>query len=490
MPKTPESGGIPLPYSWPPFNRADWDNRAYALLASLSRMGHEDEDYASVPAAINLSKKALAKAASQREESSLGLAKIRNKEKKAVSDMEGDDGTKKEEGTITDETTEKSSVEGEDKNNNGDNTEKKDSDVKKEDEEEDDPNQLKVKPTKVLKTFEQRRKYIVKVMDLHRHTVGGGRSGRRGRAESTAFFRYVLQILDEQYEEALEAGGEEDADDDGKYVKGEENVDGDSSSSEEEETEEDNMIEGEGEDMEEDSDVGDSEAEPSKPKATPKRRGRPPKSESSKKSKSPRAAPKVVLNEQEFFDQHNDLCEVCNQPGELLCCATCNLVFHVACARPKLTKEPPDDWNCSYCWAAGVRGGKKDGKERRKAAQACREMEKMRKTLREERERNGENVNEESLDEEDEEEEEEEEEMSEEETEEEEEQDDDEVDKKPAPKKRGPRQYSTGPRPSLEEAAAAGCRKCVRELDTGEKTRKVHDDCKCSSCSFNGLSQV
>ena len=111
MPKTPESGGIPLPYSWPPFNRADWDNRAYALLASLSRMGHEDEDYASVPAAINLSKKALAKAASQREESSLGLAKIKNKEKKAVGDGVEGDVTKQEEGTTDGTTTEKSTVE-------------------------------------------------------------------------------------------------------------------------------------------------------------------------------------------------------------------------------------------------------------------------------------------------------------------------------------------------------------------------------------------
>ena len=34
-------------------------------------------------------------------------------------------------------------------------------------------------------------------------------------------------------------------------------------------------------------------------------------------------------NDDGFFSQHNDLCEVCNEPGELLCCGSCNLVFHV-----------------------------------------------------------------------------------------------------------------------------------------------------------------
>ena len=86
----------------------------------------------------------------------------------------------------------------------------------------------------------------------------------------------------------------------------------------------------------------------------------------------------VVLNEQDFFDKHNDYCEVCGQPGVVLCCATCTLVFHVNCARPKLQDEPPDDWMCAYCCVECV-GGKKDGKERSKATQACREMERMKR---------------------------------------------------------------------------------------------------------------
>jgi len=64
-----------------------------------------------------------------------------------------------------------------------------------------------------------------------------------------------------------------------------------------------------------------------------------------------------VLNEQDYYGQHNDLCEVCNQPGMVLCCATCNLVFHMHCARPKLQEEPPNDWKCAYCCAAGIMGG-------------------------------------------------------------------------------------------------------------------------------------
>jgi hypothetical protein len=43
----------------------------------------------------------------------------------------------------------------------------------------------------------------------------------------------------------------------------------------------------------------------------------------------------------EFLNHHNDLCDVCNIGGELLCCSTCNLVFHLDCVRPILTELPP-----------------------------------------------------------------------------------------------------------------------------------------------------
>ncbi len=77
---------------------------------------------------------------------------------------------------------------------------------------------------------------------------------------------------------------------------------------------------------------------------------------------------------------HQDHCEVCNEPGEVLCCATCSLVFHIHCFRPKLPEEPPNDWMCAYCCAAD---GKKDGKERHVAKKACREMERMMRDIKE-----------------------------------------------------------------------------------------------------------
>ena len=48
---------------------------------------------------------------------------------------------------------------------------------------------------------------------------------------------------------------------------------------------------------------------------------------------------------QDFYDQHNDLCEVCGQPGLLLCCAMCNLVSHMHCAG--LQEEPLNNWMCA-----------------------------------------------------------------------------------------------------------------------------------------------
>ena len=208
-----------------------------------------------------------------------------------------------------------------------------------------------IPPTRLLHTFGQRKAFIVKSMDLHRHTIGGGRSGRRGRAECVAFLRYALEILEEQREEALEACAVDE--ETGIVIEGKLG-EGDVLSDSEEESSE-----------EEDEEVEEEEPEPVK--SAPKKRGRPAKTSQAAVKKNVERA--VIRNEKEFFEQHNDLCEVCHCPGELLCCATCNLVFHTKCTRPKLLKEPDDDWKCSYCIADGVSGGKKEGRERRKAAQ-------------------------------------------------------------------------------------------------------------------------
>jgi len=101
--------------------------------------------------------------------------------------------------------------------------------------------------------------------------------------------------------------------------------------------------------------------------------------------------------------QHNDLCEVCAQPGELLSCTTCNLVFHTHCTRPKLddiNNPPGNDWNCSYCLSSGgsrqsnnpnglglLDLRKKVDREKQLAAkQGVLEMEEMKRVIKEEQE--------------------------------------------------------------------------------------------------------
>jgi hypothetical protein len=291
MPKTPESGGIPLPHTWPPFTRSTWDARVASLLSSLGRMGHENEGYVETKPVLFLTEEL-----------------IKAKPVDNVDDPEG------------------------------------------------------IAPTRLLHSFGQRKAFIVKSMDLHRHTIGGGRSGRRGRAECVAFLRYALEILDGQREVALEACP---ADEETGLLIGAELGEGEVLS--------DSEVEEESSEEEEEEPEEEPEPTPAPPKASPKVT---PKSAKSTGSKTSQSSSKknvgrvVIRNEKEFFEQHNDLCEVCNMPGELLCCATCNLVFHTKCARPKLTKEPDDDWKCAYCVAEGP-GGKKEGSLRKKAAQVC-----------------------------------------------------------------------------------------------------------------------
>jgi len=439
-----------MPFSWPPFTRTDWDDRANALLNSLSMMGHEDEGYASVPAALNLSQGALEKAVEGRVASSLDLTQLPKIEVvgSTADGIKQED--KKEGGSVDKDVKAEGKVDGVNDTNMAEGGSDRDLNAP-------------IKRAKVLKTYEHRRRFICKQLDLMRNTVGGGRSGRKGRAECGAFFRHVLDLLDTQYEAALAAETDETIINEikGKYVKGLSIKKGDDDSSSEEEEEDPRDIVATASELE-------SEAESVEiPKEVPKKRprGRPkgfsPKKERERKlreaaelaaKEAAERGESPAMNEQEFFDQHNDLCEVCNKPGELLCCATCNLVFHVGCTRPKLTEEPPDDWNCSYCVASGVLGGKKDSKKRRVASQACRDMEKMRRVLKVP-ERQKPNPRAASFTEED-----------------------TSNDEKPVAKKRGPRKYRTGPRPPLEDAAAAGCRKCQKELETGEKTRKMHDD--------------
>ncbi|CAM9452162.1 unnamed protein product [Ectocarpus sp. 8 AP-2014] len=50
-----------------------------------------------------------------------------------------------------------------------------------------------------------------------------------------------------------------------------------------------------------------------------------------------------------FPDFHQDICEACEEGGELLLCDTCSLAFHLRCLNPRLEEPPDNDWSCPEC---------------------------------------------------------------------------------------------------------------------------------------------
>ena len=74
-------------------------------------------------------------------------------------------------------------------------------------------------------------------------------------------------------------------------------------------------------------------------------------------------------------DSHNESCEVCDAGGDLLCCDTCNLVFHLTCIRPKLAAVPKGKWSCAYCVVEGAAKGESDSAKR-----AIRSMKDLRRS--------------------------------------------------------------------------------------------------------------
>jgi len=57
---------------------------------------------------------------------------------------------------------------------------------------------------------------------------------------------------------------------------------------------------------------------------------------------------KAVL-EQIAGIQHNEFCHVCKDGGELLCCETCKLSWHLDCLNPVLAGIPNHEWYCPLC---------------------------------------------------------------------------------------------------------------------------------------------
>lgn len=96
-------------------------------------------------------------------------------------------------------------------------------------------------------------------------------------------------------------------------------------------------------------------------------RGRPPKFSSAPNSPSPSSPipngfaengkhkkfkyKRVITGEcpADEDDNHDEVCEICKESGELLLCDTCNLVYHMSCLDPPLTAVPPGMWLCPKC---------------------------------------------------------------------------------------------------------------------------------------------
>jgi hypothetical protein len=59
-------------------------------------------------------------------------------------------------------------------------------------------------------------------------------------------------------------------------------------------------------------------------------------------------------NKRKLQKNSTSRCEVCNNGGELICCETCSLAFHLKCIRPKIKCVPKGRWTCSHCIMNGV----------------------------------------------------------------------------------------------------------------------------------------
>ncbi|KAF0990617.1 hypothetical protein HZS_5753, partial [Henneguya salminicola] len=47
--------------------------------------------------------------------------------------------------------------------------------------------------------------------------------------------------------------------------------------------------------------------------------------------------------------EHNDLCEFCEKPGELLLCDSCSAAYHLNCIEMTKDSVPEGDWKCPLC---------------------------------------------------------------------------------------------------------------------------------------------
>lgn len=56
-----------------------------------------------------------------------------------------------------------------------------------------------------------------------------------------------------------------------------------------------------------------------------------------------------VPQEEEEDDEHQDYCRICKDGGELLCCDSCPMAYHIYCLDPPLSELPTISWTCPRC---------------------------------------------------------------------------------------------------------------------------------------------
>lgn len=47
--------------------------------------------------------------------------------------------------------------------------------------------------------------------------------------------------------------------------------------------------------------------------------------------------------------EHNSVCDVCAEGGDILLCDTCTLSWHLTCLDPPLDEVPEGEWSCPKC---------------------------------------------------------------------------------------------------------------------------------------------
>ena len=62
--------------------------------------------------------------------------------------------------------------------------------------------------------------------------------------------------------------------------------------------------------------------------------------------------PPILTGDGSESSKHGDQCALCTEGGELLCCDTCPLAYHLACAYPSLRRIPRGNWACQVCTGA------------------------------------------------------------------------------------------------------------------------------------------